>query len=479
MTTKPIFEIISKENRIKILDQAYRLLENNGVKVCSEKALNIFAENGCTVTGNNVKIPKSLILKSIESAPSMIEMYDRNGNHAMSIGGHNSYFGPGPTCPNYYDPRTGKRRPAKKEDAATTALIADALEHIDFVMSLVMIGDRTKELADIHEVDAMVRNTTKPLLSWAFNADNLQVIIDLCATVAGGLEQLQEKPFLAVYCEPTTPFVHTKDALEKVIMLAENKIPCIYTPGMILGGTAPVTVAGALTVGLVDSLTGLVLSQLVQKGAPFIGAASGGPMDMRTMQHSYGAPEWVLCHNASTEIFHEINIPVFNAAGCSDTQVVDAQSAFEASIQIFAAMATGGNITHDIGFMDLGISGSPLQMVMCNEFIGYMRRLMEGVCVDEDHLAEETIISVGPGGNFLTEDHTLDFYEEELWTPEIMKRENFESWHDSGSKTLTERAQDLMNSILDSHTPEPLPDSILAKLDAIVENREQTFFTKL
>lgn len=479
MTTSPIFEIISKENRIRILNQAYRLLENNGIKIYSEKALKIFSENGCIVEGNNVKIPEKIVLKAIESAPSMIEMYDRNGNHAMSVGGRNAYFGPGPTCPNYYDARTGERRPARKEDAATTALLADALENIDFVMSLVMIGDQIKELADIHEVDAMVRNTVKPLLTWAFNSDNLQVIIDMCAAVAGGLENLQKKPFLAVYCEPTTPFVHTKDALEKVIMLAENKIPCIYTPGMILGGTAPVTVAGALTVGLVDSLTGLVLSQLVCEGAPFIGGAAGGPMDMRTMQHSYGAPEWVLCHNASTEMFHEINIPVFNAAGCSDTQVVDAQSAFEASIQIFAAMATGGNITHDIGFMDLGISGSPLQMVMCNEFIGYMRRLMQGVLVDEEHLAEETIMNVGAGGNFLTEDHTLDFYEEELWVPEIIKRENFESWKEDGAKTLTERAQELLIDILDTYTPEPLPHDIAAKLDELVANKEKNFSTKL
>lgn len=476
--TNPVFEILSRENCNIILNQAYRLLENNGVKVFSDKALSIFAENGCVVEGNNVKIPEALVLKCIESAPSMINMYDRNGNLAMEVGGRNSYFGPGPTCPYFYDAHTGERRPARKQDAADTALLVDALENIDYAMSLVMIGDQTKELADIHEIDAMIRNTTKPLFSWTFNKENLQVIIDMCAAAAGGLDKLKEKPFLCVYAEPTTPFIHTKDALEKVMLLAENNIPIIYTPGMIMGATAPVSIAATLSVGLVDSLTGLVLSQLVNPGCPFIGGCSGGPMDMRTMQHSYGAPEWVLCHNASTELFHTIDIPVFNAAGCSDSQCVDGQSSFESSIQIFSAMATGGNITHDIGFMDLGITGSPLQLVLCNEFIGYMRRFMEGIIVDEEHLAEETILEVGAGGNFLTEDHTLDYYNE-MWVPELMTRCNTESFQKSGSKDITARAQDLMVHLLDTHKPEPLSDDILEKLDKIIADYEASFKTRL
>lgn len=271
------FEVLTKKERQTILEQAFRLLETNGVSIFSEEAKKYYTDNGCTVDGDTVKIPTDLVKKCISSAPSMIEMYDREGNPSMHVGGRNTYVGPGPTCPNFFNVYTGERRPAKKNDAAITARLADGLDHMDFVMSLVMISDMQKDLADIHEVDAMIRNTTKPIITWAFNAKNLQGIIDLCATVAGSLEKLQEKPFLAVYCEPTTPFIHTKEALDKLILLAKNKIPCIYTPGMIMGATAPVTIAGAMSVGAADSLAGLVLSQLVQEGAPFIGGAPGGP----------------------------------------------------------------------------------------------------------------------------------------------------------------------------------------------------------
>ena len=463
------FEVLTKKERQTILEQAFRLLETNGVSIFSEEAKKYYTDNGCTVDGDTVKIPTDLVKKCISSAPSMIEMYDREGNPSMHIGGRNTYVGPGPTCPNFFDVYTGERRPAKKNDAAITARLADGLEHMDFVMSLVMISDMQKDLADIHEVDAMIRNTTKPIITWAFNAKNLQGIIDLCATVAGSLEKLQEKPFLAVYCEPTTPFIHTKEALDKLILLAKNKIPCIYTPGMIMGATAPVTIAGAMSVGAADSLAGLVLSQLVQEGAPFIGGAPGGPMDMQTMQHSYGAPEWILLHAGSTEIFHELDIPVFSAAGCSDSKTVDAQSASEAMLQIYSALATGGNIIHDIGFMELGITGSALHMVMCNELVGEAKRFLKGIEVNEEHLAEEVIREVGPGGNYLAEEHTMEFFRDEVWFARLTNRENYETWTENGSKDMTQRAQDQMLHLLKTHVPKPLSDEITAALDRMME----------
>lgn len=463
------FEVLTKKERQTILEQGFRLLETNGVSIFSEEAKKYYTDNGCTVDGDTVKIPTDLVKKCISSAPSMIEMYDREGNPSMHVGGRNTYVGPGPTCPNFFDVYTGERRPAKKNDAAITARLADGLEHMDFVMSLVMISDMQKDLADIHEVDAMIRNTTKPIITWAFNAKNLQGIVDLCATVAGSLEKLQEKPFLAVYCEPTTPFIHTKEALDKLILLAKNKIPCIYTPGMIMGATAPVTIAGAMSVGAADSLAGLVLSQLVQEGAPFIGGAPGGPMDMQTMQHSYGAPEWILLHAGSTEIFHELDIPVFSAAGCSDSKTVDAQSASEAMLQIYSALATGGNIIHDIGFMELGITGSALHMVMCNELVGEAKRFLKGIEVDEEHLAEEVIREVGPGGNYLAEEHTMEFFRDEVWFARLANRENYETWTENGSKDMTQRAQDQMLHLLKTHVPKPLSDEITAALDRMME----------
>ncbi|MEG1497421.1 MAG: trimethylamine methyltransferase family protein, partial [Clostridiales bacterium] len=303
------FTILPDEKLDEIIEAGYHILETIGVEVNNEKAIELLKKVGCSVEGTRVCIPRSAVERALKTVPNHFKVYDRNGNEAMDLGGKNSYYGAGPTCPNFFDPRTGKRRTAIKQDAADTALICDALPNIDYAMSLCMIDDQTRGLADLHEVDAMLRNTTKPIATWAFTGNNTQTIIDMCAEVKGSLNALQEKPFLIVYAEPTTPLAHAKEALDKVMILAENKIPCIYTPGMLMGATAPVTLSGAMSVGLAECLTGLVIHQEICPGAPFIGGCAGNPMDMKNMKTPYGSPESILIHGATGEIWRHLGIP--------------------------------------------------------------------------------------------------------------------------------------------------------------------------
>ena len=464
-------EVVKKENIEQTLAASYKVMEEIGMDIHNERALTLLKEAGCEVDGIRVRIPREIVDEAIAAAPSVVEVYSRDGEPAMALGDRNCYFGPGPTCPNFFDPQTGKRRPAVKQDAMDTAKVVDALPNISFAMSLCIIGDETKTLADVHEIHAMVQNTAKPLVSWAFDKENLQDMIDMCAAVKGSLAALQEKPFLIVYSEPTTPLVHTKEALDKLILLAENKIPCIYTPGMILGGTAPATIPGALSIGIADTLTGLVISQLVQKGAPMICGAAGGPMDMKTMQHSYGAPEWMLLHGTSAEVFHTLGLPVFHAAGVTDSKTIDAQAAIEATMQILCALGTGGNLIHDVGFADLGMTGSIAQMVICDEIIGMAKRLYRGVTFDEEAFAFDVIKKVGPGGNFLMEEHTANHFRE-TWNPNLIDRYGYATWEANGSKDMTERAVEKMQEILENHQPVPLAAEVKDAVDAVLNKAE-------
>lgn len=465
------YNILSEEQIKDVIASGYRVMEDVGMDIHNEEALALLKEAGCEIDGIRVKITREQVAKAMETVPKCVKVYSREGDLAMELGGRNCYFGPGPTCPNFIDPKTGERRPAIKQDAADTALVADALPNIDFVMSLCVIGDQTKTLADVHEIHAMVQNTEKPLVGWAFNKENLQFTVDMCAAVVGGADALREKPFLIVYSEPTTPLVHTKEALDKVLLLNKAGVPCIYTPGMIMGGTAPVTIAGALSVGIADTLTGLVISQLAAPGAPMIVGAAGGPMDMKTMQHSYGAPEWMLLHGASAEVFHYMELPVFHAAGVTDSKIVDAQSAIESTMQIVNALGTGGNLIHDVGFTDLGMTGSVEQMVMCDEIIGMAKRLFCGITVDEEQIAFDTVKKVGPGGNFLMEAHTAEHFRE-TWTPTLIDRNGYAAWEAAGKKDMTQRTAEKMRYILDTHTPKAMSEEAKAAIDAILLKAE-------
>ncbi|MDO4541543.1 MAG: trimethylamine methyltransferase family protein [Bacillota bacterium] len=467
------FQILEDSKLQEIAEASYHILETIGVEVNNQEALAILKKEGCTINGTRVNIPRNIVAKALETVPSAFNVYDRNGNVAMELGGRNSYYGAGPTCPNFMDSRTGERRPSRKSDAAEAALVSDALSDIDYVMSLVMIDDQTRGLADIHEVDAMVRNSTKPIATWAFNGHNTEVIIEMCAKVKGSLAALQEKPFLIVYAEPTTPLSHCKEALDKVMILAKNNIPCIYTPGMLMGATAPVTLAGAMSMGAAECLTGLVIHQAVSPGAPFIAGCAGNPMDMKNMKTPYGSPESILIHGCSGEFWRYLGVPSFGLAGAPDCKTVDAQAGMETAMQVFISGATGSNLIHDVGFMDYALTGSCHQLVFSNEVISHARRLFRGIDVDKEHLAYDTIKEVGPNGNFLGVEHTFKFFRDEIWSPDISERRSYEEWEADGKKDMKEIVAEKLAYILDNHLPDAMDASILTALDEIIAREEE------
>ncbi len=465
-------QLLTDRQKDKILDTTYALLEDTGVHVFHEEAVKLLVAHGCTADGVHVKIPKSLVKKCIELAPTGVQVYNRKGEEAMLLKGNNIYFGSGPTCCYFYDPYTGERRKPMKQDAANTAKLSDALPNLDYTMSLSVVSDHTPTLADIHELDAMLRNTTKPVCTWAFNAENLEKMIDMCAAVAGSHEKLSEKPFVIIYNEPTTPLTHTKEALDKMFVTSKYRIPSIYSPGLIMGATAPVTIAGALAVGIADCLVGLVVSQLLSPGTPFIGGSSGCEFDMRTMQPPYGAPNTSLLLSGANELLHYLGIPSFDYAGATDSKVVDAQAGIESTLQVLFSLMSSGNLVHDAGFMDMGMTGSLTHLCVCNEIIGIAKRCCQGIEVNDETLAYEAIKEVGPGGNFLQSEHTVEFFRDELYFPTLIERRDFEAWEQDGSLTMEQRAVKNVQQILESHAPEELSADVLAKLDAIVNGCE-------
>lgn len=353
--------------------------------------------------------------------------------------------------------------------------MADALENIDFLMSLCMIGDQTPQLADVHEVDAMLRNSTKPILTWTFNLANLKDIVAMAEAAVGGAEALREKPMIIVYSEPTTPLSHSKEALEKVMYMAEKGLPCVYSPGMSFGGTAPVTLAGALTIGLADVFLGITVSQLVREGAPIICSSNGGVLDLKTFQCAYGSPEMLLMDGAGTQMLRSLGIPSFGLAGATDAKTLDAQAAMEVTAEIIASIGSGANLIHDLGMMDVGMTGSIHLMVFCEEVVGYAKRLKQGFSVDENGLAANVINEVGPNGNFLNHEHTFLNFRKEMYVPELGIRQDYNSWLANDKKTMADRVNEKIARILNEHKPEPLADDITLKLDEIVKTAETRY----
>ena len=284
--------VLDQKSILQIHEAVLEVLDKTGIAIHTEEACKMLLNAGCKSSdGHVVTIPPKHVEQALKSAPSSVVLYDRLGQDSCVLEGWKTSFGTGSDCPFILDHHTGQKRPCTYDDVAKGALICDALDLFDFVMPVGIISDRPTEVADVHEVEATMANTVKPVVFTAHNKHTFQASIDLAATVVGGLKQLQEKPIVCLYDEPTSPLKHMPEATDKLIHAARMRVPVIFTPCPLGGATAPVTKAGLLVQAAAESLGGLVLHQLANPGAPFIFGGVLYIIDMSTSISPYGSPE--------------------------------------------------------------------------------------------------------------------------------------------------------------------------------------------
>jgi trimethylamine---corrinoid protein Co-methyltransferase len=283
--------------------------------------------------------------------------------------------------------------------------------------------------------------------------------------VAGGAGALRHRPLVTCYINVVSGANHNREALQKLLYLAEKGLPALYIPASTGGVTSPVTPAGAVALDNAGVLLGLVLSQLKREGAPYIMTGmQPSPMDMRTMTVPYADPQ----RGIFQALAHLYGLPSFGWGGVTDSKTVDQQAAAEAALTLLAESLTGGNIIHDLGYLESGLTFSLVQLAICEELIGWIQAFLGGVEVSDETLALEVIGRTGPEGQYLNQEHTRRHYRQ-AWVPDLLERDDHKTWLRKGGTTLGQRAAERVAHILAEHRPEPLPSEVLARLDAIVE----------
>jgi trimethylamine--corrinoid protein Co-methyltransferase len=469
----PSFRVFSQSQVEEMHSGTLEVLRRTGVKVLWPEAREMLAKAGCWIDGEIVRLPPGLVEWAVRTAPSRVVLCDRNGKPAMDLTGYNTYFGTGSDCPNIMDPYTGERRQGRLQDVINFARLVDALPNLDFHMCMAIAQDLEQATSDIHHFEAMINNTSKPICYTAWNLANLETIVEICETVAGGAEAFRRSPFAILYTEPVSPLQHIGLGTSKLIYSARKGLPVVYTPGMTFGAVAPVTSAGGLLVANAELLSGLVIAQLAREGAPFVYGGGVAIMDMRTMGVCYGAPEFLINMAGLCDLGRYYGLPVFSFGACSDSKGFDQQAALEGALWTMVTSLAGGNMSHDVGYIDSGLTSSMEMTVMGDEVIGMVRRFMRGIEVNADTMALDAIDEVGPGGHFLGAEHTRRHHRQSNWVPTLIDRNNHDAWKALGSMTYGERANARVRQILESHQPQLLPEEIRAAVRAIVE-RAQT-----
>jgi len=467
----PGLRLLSESQKDTIHSATLELLRRTGVDVLVPEIRDLLKKAGCWMEGERVYIPSHLIEWAIRSAPSRVVLCDRNGNPAMELEGRKGYYGTGSDTPFVIDTYTGERRQTVLKDVANVAKLVDALEHIDFLMCMGIAFDVTESISDLYHFREMLQNTTKPIIYTAWDRANLEDIVEMAEAVAGGAEALRRKPFMALYSEPISPLTHARESGEKLLYLADKGLPVVYTPAVMIGGTGPVTVAGSLVQANAEALSGLLITQLIREGAPVIGAGGILFMDMAKGLISYAAPEFMLAMTAFSEMYHYYKLPIFSFSGCSDSKTFDQQAAAEGSIWMVLTALGGGNLIHDVGYIEAGMTASYEQLVSMNEVAGLVKRIMRGIELAPDTIALDVIGQVGPGRHFLEHPHTYKHFRDN-WIPELFDRAARDDWEMEGKMTLADKANAKIRNILENHRVEPLSDPVSKALDAVIQKAE-------
>jgi len=376
---KPRLQVIDQDQIEQIHSATLDVLEYTGVDIPHAGALEILHDSGAKVEGKRVRMPSWLVEEVIRKAPSRIILGTRTGKRTINLERDKTFFGTSLDCVDYLDPATHVRSRFVSENVKVTAALCDALPHLHWSMFIGMAADVPPDVADRVIARYTLEYSEKPVAFCSKDTANSKDIFEMALLLCGGRDNFAKVPCLLHYSEPISPLSYYGPAVDKIIYCAENGIPVINSPAPQAGGTAPATLAGIVVQGNAETLSGLVLHQLINPGAPFVAGAFTTIMDMRTTVFSYGACEMSLMTAALAQMAQHYNLPFFGTAGATDAKFCDAQAGAEAAFQCLTAAAIGSGLVHDCGsWMDHGSLASPEFMVLVNDIVDAVDHFMRG-----------------------------------------------------------------------------------------------------
>ena len=411
-----------------------------------------------------VRVTRELLETALARLPREVMLYDRAGETPAPLESGPCFMGAG-TPVNVIDLHTGVRRPATRQDVRDLVTLQDALREVDIVRPTVTATDQG-DCSDLVEIAELLRCTEKPVVHRTLSAERVDAAVEMLAVVAGGKDTLRGRPnFATVYC-PISPGYFTPENIRCMLRWAEHGVPITLLSMAMGGASAPATLLGELIVINADILAWIVALQILYPGLALLYGSVSSVLDMRTGLLPLGAPERGMINSGAATMGRFYGIPSMCGGLSSDAKELDAQAGFEKAVTAFPLLLEGASIIYGVGAIDAGSSISYVQMILDDEFIAGLRRMMQGITLHDVEEEVALIKSNTPRGNFLRAQHTRRTHREH-WLPGILSRERYETWQAKGTTTeqiCRHKAQD----ILASHSPPALPARVEAELERIV-----------
>ena len=458
---------LTEEDIAQIHATSMKVFEEVGIQINSERALSLFKDAGASVETENriVKMPGQKVMEIIENTPHVVKLYGRNSEHHLEIGGNRVHMGTGGTALYIIDAHNGERRPAVLEDLKNIARLVQALENIHFFMLPVYPQDVPSKDVDVNRFLTALNFSEKHVMGGVYTLEGIRNVIKMGEIIAGSKQAFRQKPFISMVTCPISPFKLDQGYSELTMEIARAGIPVVTPAEPLCGATAPVTLAGNLVVQNVDTIAGILLTQLVNPGTPVLYGCISSITDLRDMKYLSGAIEMGLMNAAAAQMAQFYRLPYYATAGMSDAKTNDAQAGYESALTGLMVALSGANYIHDAaGFLEFCLSASYEKYVIDNEIIGMIMRAVEGIKVNEETLAFDLIKKIGPGGHFVSAKHTRRYMRKEHYTPQLSNRDTREVWEEAGKKETRERAREQVRAILSQPERTFIPDNVRHQL---------------
>jgi trimethylamine--corrinoid protein Co-methyltransferase len=472
----PAFRIkVLTDDQVRQIHEAtLTVLEEIGVSVQCREALDIMASNGCRVdhARSNVRIPEAVLKKCLATAPSEFTLHGRTPeqdvrvtlDNVWTIGGSSALF----VCD-----LEGNRHPATLKDLADLTRLQDALENLHIMHAIAIPQDIPQEGFDRILFSTVMKNTNRNYYSQGMGAQSIRDQVEMAAVLLGSREQVRKTPNFTIVTCLVSPLVQPEIRVEEIIECARHGIPVYIEVDSQPGGTTPVTLAGTLVEECANVLCGVCLAQMVQPGHPCVFASASGVLDMATGNYSAGAPDTTLLHAATAQMAHHYQLPFQGGTGI-DATIPDAQAGYERGLQVLTNILATTNFVHlSIGMLDQMMLTSYDSCVVDNEILGAAYHIARGIEVTPQTLALDVIRQVGPGGEYISHEHTLEHFRNERWFPRITNHDQWVVWQGKGGLDMRQRAVRRAKEILDTHRPQYITPAQGKELDLMARRFQE------
>ncbi|WP_282608525.1 trimethylamine methyltransferase family protein [Pelagibius sp. Alg239-R121] len=472
----PPMEILSADQLETIHLSSLRILQELGIEVVSDHALDVFEKAGGEIdrATNTVRLDPELVMTAISSAPAKFALTPRNPERQILLGGNHLNFSMVAGPPNVHDRERG-RRSGNYDDYCNFIRLAHHFNVVHLIGNQVVAPIELP--ANSRHLDAYDANITYADLCYLVSAIGRNRALDGIAMMAISrgltLDEIRKDPGVMTIISVNSPRKFDDAMAEGLMTMAEYGQPVAVTPFTLMGAMTPVTIAAGLAQQNAEALFGIALTQLVNPGAPVMYGAYTSNVDMRSGAPAFGTPENTKANIASGQLARKYNLP-YRCSPTNASNAADSQATYETEMALWGCVLGHGNLLyHAAGWLEGGLTASYEKFVLDVEMLQNMVEFLEPIKVDEAELGFDAIKSVPTGGHFFGTEHTMERYEDAFYQPLVSNWQNYENWEQAGSQTAEERATDIWKQALQEYEQPAMDPAIREELDAYMARRRE------